>query len=94
MSETQIYDFDKQVQEQARERRRSDRKEKRELDKEKSTAENRARALEGKAVYILQSKYVFLLQCFSLVSLLFDCQTETFGRSRDIYKDEPNVAHG
>ncbi len=36
-----------QVQDQARERRRSDRKEKRELDKEKSLAEYKARALEG-----------------------------------------------
>eukprot|EP00903_Cladosiphon_okamuranus_P016262 g14998.t1 len=35
------------VQEEARERRRSDRKEKRELDKGKTTAENRARALEA-----------------------------------------------
>lgn len=36
-----------QVQIQARERRRSDRKEKRELDKEKALAEYRARELEG-----------------------------------------------
>lgn len=36
-----------QVQEQATERRRADRKEKRELDKEKAKAEYRARDLEG-----------------------------------------------
>lgn len=40
--------FSSQVQAQARERRRSDRKEKRELDKEKALAEYRARELEGK----------------------------------------------
>lgn len=47
VNETKIVCSNEQVQEQARERRRSDRKEKRELDKEKTTAENKARALEG-----------------------------------------------